>query len=414
MSLFRKEALRRLSSPEELDRSLAVTTSKGWVAVAALLAAAAAVVAWSIEGEVSDYVEARGILLNGGGRIVDAVAAGSGTLVEIAPAAGDAVEKDQLVARIANYEAMERYRGALELVERRKREIADLERADREEDALIDENARRQRERLEQLEQSGRQSVEAARTRLEDHRRLFAENVVTRLTVERSQQAFDRAQRALFDTLRQRDELEARELRRDNERRTRMSDAEARLETAEARAGELETLIDTQRVLAPAAGRVIEIKAAPGAVLAPGASVLSIESGAEELEMLIYLPSIGGKRVAPGMEVLVSPSTARREKYGAMKGVVEEVSAFPASLESIVAMLQNRALAESMTAAGPLYAGRVALVPDPATASGFAWTSPRASNETITAGTLATAEVKLSGEPPIALVAPLVKEALGL
>ena len=44
--LFRQAALDRPSTPERLDRTLYVTTSKGWIALVALLAMAAAIVVW--------------------------------------------------------------------------------------------------------------------------------------------------------------------------------------------------------------------------------------------------------------------------------------------------------------------------------------------------------------------------------
>ena len=413
-SPFRHLALKRLSSPEELDRSLAVTTPKGWLAVVALTVVAAAVVVWSFEGKVSNYVPSQGILVNRGGKIVDAVATGNGTLMRILPAPGDAVEAGDIVAETANFETAERQRGARALVDERVTAVAELREAIASENALVEDNVARQRERLSQLESSARESVESARTRLEDHLRLFDERVITRITVERSQQALDRAQRELFDTLRQRDDIEASEIRRRNEQRGRLGEAEARRQAAERAANEVAALVDTQRIVAPVSGVITEVKAAIGAVLRPGEPVASIETGAEQLEMLMYLPAAEGKKVAEGMEVLVSPSTARREEFGSVLGVVEYVSEFPSSLESIVATLQNPALAQRVSASGAPYAGRVSLVRDPTTASGFAWTSPKASGETLEAGTLATAEVRTGARAPISLAVPLIKEALGL
>lgn len=413
-SPFRQAALNRLANPEELDRALAVTTSKGWLAAAAICGLAAAVLVWSFQGEVSTYVPSQGILLNRGGAIVDAVAMGAGTLTAISVGVGDRIEEGQPVGETANFETMERYRNALALIEERETALADLKTALAREEAAIAQNEARQRGRLEALARSGRQSIETARQRLDDHTRLFEENVVTRLTVERSQQAFDRAQRDLFNTMSQLDDLEAREIRRGNEQEARISESEARLHAAERQAGELGALIETQRILAPVSGKITEIKATIGAVLRPGTPLVSIETGERNLELLMYLPSAEGKRVEPGMEVLISPNTVRREQHGSMRGVVESVSSFPASLDSIVATLQNRELAQSVAASGPPYAGRVSFVPDPGTASGFAWTSPKAASQTVTAGTLATAEVKISGQAPITLAVPLIKEVLGL
>ena len=260
---------------------------------------------------------------------------------------------------------------------------------------------------------AARQSLESARERLESHRQLFEERVTTRMTVERSQQAFDRAQRELFSVLSERDTLESREIQRRNEQKARIVEMESRLHAAQRQANEIESLLDVQQILAPMSGRVTEIKAPEGTVLRTGQSVLSIKTGGEFLEVLIYVPPADGKRVEAGMEALVSPNSVRREEYGSVRGTVESVSAFPISQEGMIAVLQNRNLAQVFSEHGPPYAGRVILTPDPSTASGFAWTSPKAANETLTSGTLAGVEVKTDSQPPITLVVPLLKEVLG-
>ena len=412
--LFRQAALDRLSSPEQLDRALTVTTSKTWLALAAIGVMAAAVVTWSVKGEVPTYVTASGILLSHGGAVVDAVPSGVGTLSRIIPTAGDAVEKGEIVAEVTNREVIERYRGALALVEERKRALGDFRSAAAAEDALVEKNVGRQRGRLERIEGSNRRQVEAARERLENHQQLYQDRIVTRVTVERSQQAFDRAQRELFGTLRERDSLESRELRRRNERETRITEMESRLQAAERQANELATQLDTQRVPAPVSGHVTEIKATVGAVLRPGQPVLSIKTVEGELGVLIYIPPVDGKKIEPGMEVLVSPTTVRREEYGSLKGLVENVSSFPASQEGMIAVLQNRNLVQTLSEDGAPYSGRVLLETDPSTASGFAWTSPKASGEKLTSGTLAAAEIKTKSQAPITLVVPLIKETFGL
>ena len=411
---FRQSALDRLSTPEHLDRALFVTAPRDWLAFGTLAAIAGAVVVWAFVGEVSTYVHANGILLSQGGTVVDAVAAGPGTVARIVPAVGDEVEEGAVVAQIANLEVAERHAGALALVEERRAGLADTRAAVAEENALIEGNLARQRERLADLERSSREAVETARQRLESHRQLFADRVVTRVTVERSQAAFDQAQRDLFGVLSERDNLESTELQRRNGNNTRIGEAEARLLAAERQVNELGVLLDTRQVTAPVSGRVTEIKTQLGAVIQAGQPALSIQSGADNLGVLIYVPPADGRKVETGMEVLVSPSTVRAEEYGYVRGEVENISEFPASIEGMVAVLQNRALAQTFSESGPPYAGRVLLAPDPATASGFAWTSPKASGEVLTDGTLARIEVKIQSQAPITLVAPLLRETFGL
>lgn len=413
-SIFRESALKRLSSPEQLDRALYVTTPKDWLALLTLMAVATLAAAWSFVGEVSTYVRADGILLNRGGRIIDAVSSGTGTLTRIHVAVGDSVERGALLAEISNNEALKRYESALSLVEERRRVVTEVESTVREENRLLVDAQRRHDRRLAQLERAARESLEAARTRLEDHRTLYDDRVVTRVTLERSQAAFDRAQRELFNVMRERDELESRDLQRRTSSRARLVEEASRLQAAERQANELRTTLDTHRITASGSGRVTEIKAAIGAILRPGQPVLSLTSGDERLGALIYVPPAHGKRVRAGMKVLVSPSTLRREEYGSMRGTVESVSAFPVTRDGMIAVLQNQQLALQFAHGGPPYAGEVAFEPDPSTVSGFAWTSPKAASETVSPGTLVAVEVKVESQPPITLVVPLVRQILGL
>ncbi len=408
--IFRQAALDRLSRPELFDRALFVTTPKGWLALATLVAAAVAVGVWSFQGTVSTYVNANGILLSRDGTLVDAVSPGVGTLTRIVPAEHEVVEKGAVVAEITNRELVERRRSAAALVEERQRAVDDFEAATTAEDAVIGSNLERQRDRLAQREASSRRLVEAARERLADYRRLFGERVVTRAVVDRSQQTLDRTEQELFAVLRERDTLEATELRRRNERRLRLTEMATRVDAAKRRVREIDSQLETQHVEAPASGRVTEIKAPIGAVLRAGQPVLSIKTGADSLEVLMYIPPADGKRVEPGMDVLVSPVTHPRKEFGAVRGKVRSVSAFPVSIEGMMSVLQNRSLARSFSDSGPPYAGRVALVADPSTASGVAWTSPKGAGETLSSGTLAGSEIKVDSAPPITLVVPLLRE----
>ena len=65
--LFREAALERLSSPEQLDQQLQVTSPKGWIALVAMWVLLAAVIAWSVLGRVYTKEEGQGILVTAGG-----------------------------------------------------------------------------------------------------------------------------------------------------------------------------------------------------------------------------------------------------------------------------------------------------------------------------------------------------------
>ena len=403
----------KLATPEQLDRALYVTTPKAWLALLVLLAMASAVVYWAVVGEVASYVKGNGIFLTRGGAVFDAASVDGGTLVRIIPSLGDTVKEGEVVAEIHDAETTERLASALALASERSQVLRDRQADITGENALVAESIAKQRANLEELERTGHQLIETAQQRLRGNQVLFEEGLVAETVVEESQEAVDIARRNLFDVKRRRDELESEDLRRRNELKIRLAGAKLDRLEATRQVKELETLIGTWQIRAPVSGRVTAINAQVGAVLAPGQSVLGIETGSGGLDVLMYVSPLDGKRVQPGMPALVSPTTLRHVEYGYMTGTVEAISDFPASLDSMTAILQNQDLAERFSETGPPYFGRIALKRNPATASSFAWTSLKGAEVTITAGTLAEVEIEVHRQSPVSLVAPMIKEKLG-
>ena len=401
-------------TPERLDRALSVTTPKTWLLLSALIALLAAVITWSVVGEVATYVRADGIFLSRDGLVLDIVSTSGGTLDRILPEVGDVLAVGDLVAEISDPAEVERRRSAVAAAGERLQFLRAQEAAAQEENALFEQNLREQRERLEALAEAGREILENARARVSNMEGLAAQGIISQVELEASGRTLDDAQRSLFDVMRRRDQLEADELQRRGLQNASLADARSQHLEAQRRVNEIEAVIDTWRIRATEAGRVTEIKSQLGASLAPGEPVLSIETGAEGMDVLIYVSPADGKRVAPGMPVLVSPGTARRETYGAMNGTVQDLSEFPASPGGMAAVLRNQDLAESFSQNGPPYPGRVALTPNPLSVSGFDWTSQRGEELAITPGTLASVEIRVANEPPIALVLPWFRQVAGL
>ncbi len=405
---------RFIPTSDRVDRTLSVTSARGWIALIVILATAVAVGVWSFLGEVATYVDAHGFLLNRGGKVVDAVATGRGRLDKVLVTVGDGIETNAVVALISNEELAAQHASALALVEERAYALDALKAAVAEEAKIVHANNTRRRKQLDELEATALDMLNVAQTNHGNSRKLYEDRIIQRVDLERSQQELNRARRVLLDLSRDRGLLEANEIKYENDNAVRIREMTGQVEIAKRRLDEIESLLSTGKVLAPVSGQVTEIKATTGSVVHPGVPLVSIRTGTTELEILLYVPPDKGKQVQLGMQALVSPTTVRREEFGAIKGTVASLSPFPVSFEGIVAVLQNENLARSFSSGGPPYAGRVALHSDPATESGFAWTSPKASNLRLTAGTLASVEIKTRAQAPITLAVPLLKELLGM
>jgi HlyD family secretion protein len=132
-----------------------------------------------------------------------------------------------------------------------------------------------------------------------------------------------------------------------------------------------------------------------------------------DVEALIYVPASYGKKVRVGMEVQLMPSTVRREEYGFMLAEVRYVSDYPASSESMLAILQNRQMAQELS--GGIAPIEVRARPIRGqTRSGFRWSSGDGPPFTVGAGTLGSAEIIVDRQAPITLVVPLLRKSLAL
>jgi hypothetical protein len=92
--IYRKEALKHLSSPEQLDQLIQVTSPRYWIALAAVGLLLLAALLWSWFGTIPTLVSARGILLRRGG-VHPIKAPFAGVATRISVLSGDGVPKGQ-------------------------------------------------------------------------------------------------------------------------------------------------------------------------------------------------------------------------------------------------------------------------------------------------------------------------------
>lgn len=99
--LFRKSALEKLSSPEQLDRAIVIAPSSLWVALAGGAMIVAGALLWGVFGRLPVNVEANGIYMRGDhtGGVYSEVA---GMITDVEVEVGDQVKRGQVVAYVAD------------------------------------------------------------------------------------------------------------------------------------------------------------------------------------------------------------------------------------------------------------------------------------------------------------------------
>jgi HlyD family secretion protein len=412
--IFRKVALERLSSPEQLDQLVPLTSPIGWTAVVALAALVAAAIVWSIFGTLPTSVNGSGILVSRGGHVFDAMASVPGTLIDVAKL-GTVVKKGDRLAALDDTELRQNLEHAAEVVKEKQADLAGLTRNFAEQIDLKHKNALAQRDNLARIIAAAEKRRAFYQDLLGKQDKIVQQGFLTQRFQEETRRSMDEADQlarsARSDLLR----LDAEESDLIGRRDLAVLGAEQAVNDARRHAAELKIQLEqATEIVSPLDGVVTEIKARPGTVVAPGKPVLSIETAGRGLELLLYVPPEVGKKVAPGMDVRIEPTTVKKEEYGTLLGKVVAVSDFPMTAEGMASVLQNPQLVTRFMEQGPPYAVRVELVSSPDSASGYRWSGGPGPSVKLSSGTTVRAAITTDRRAPISLLLPLLKGQTGL
>jgi HlyD family secretion protein len=412
--IFRKVALERLSSPEQLDQLVQVTNPRGWLALGALGVMLLAAVGWGIWGSIPTEATGSGILIRQGG-VSDLVTAANGQVEEILVKVGDTITKGQTVARIRQDVIVRQIRDNQSKLTILRSEYQETLRASEEQQRLQGRDLAQQRANLERTIQALEKDMTLLTERMEAERKLLDDGLITKQAFLTTQQTLNTKRDDLATQRLQLNGLDLKGLEDAQQLRDQLKARQAAIRDLELDTRELNAkLTENVSVVSSYSGRVLEILADRGDVVNPGAPILSVEVVSEDLMAVLFVPASSGKRVQPGMVVQVAPSTVKREEYGAILGRVTWVADFPSTSRGMTRLLGNEALVNKLMTEGPPIQVDVALERDPSTPTGFRWSSSRGPAVKISSGTLADGSVVVSKDRPIRLVIPTLREKLGL
>jgi len=417
--IFRKVALERLSSPEQLDSMMRVISPRAWLMLVPLLALIALAIAWSIFGSLPSKVSGRCILINPTG-LAEVVSDSAGRITELNLAVGDRVKAGQVIGLVAQPELLDR----IERAESRLRELEGQDRVLRgfasQGTALSAQARAQQKQNLGSQLKAAEERERLARERAETQARLLEQGLVTRSALIATRQEETGAS---LDAEALRNQIREVDLRRlENEKQTATDATQSRERINEAQR-QLDSLFAARqqatRIVSTYDGRVVEIKANAGMLIAAGSALLTLErdgaagsgdSGA--IVVLAYLPPSEGKRVLRNMEAEIVPATVRREEVGFLRGRVTSVSDYPATFESMMRRLRNEQLVRELAGGTTPFEVQAELQRAPG--GGYLWSSAAGAQVDLKSGTLCHAEFIVSRQRPIALVIPIFKKTVGL
>lgn len=449
--IFRKVSLERLSSPEQLDQLITVTTPRAWLALVAIGCILLAVILWGVFGSIPTKVQGQGILIKSGG-IYNIVHDESGKITDIRVAEGDTVHRGDVLARVDQPQLVDEI-NKLKVQLGQLQSLNDLQlnqdiknmgsslldfynlsnsinnaRMDESDykSAMLDnmralqdekirlkqakineENQQQYVDKLKTLFQSSAVSENDLINETKDMHYLQLETQAAATAVKERQESlaastesYKQAQYAVQLLEKQFESTRAIKIKETEEKIKKLQD----------------NLNQSTEIVSENNGRVLAVNVNKGDIVSSGTKLFSLEreGSTTKLEVVMYIPAEEGKKVIPGMEAQVSPTIIKKEEYGFMQGRVIAVSEYPTTPRHMMLTLGNEELVNQLSGKGASLEVKIDMTVDSSTVSGYKWSSQQGPPLKINSGTICNGSVTIQEQRPIAMVIPMVKKALSI
>ncbi|MBD2387108.1 NHLP bacteriocin system secretion protein [Cylindrospermum sp. FACHB-282] len=475
-SLFRKESIERLSSPEKLDQLMQVVSPRSWLPLVALSSLVGVAIIWSIYGRIPITIEGRGVLIYPR-KVVPVQSKKPGQLMTLNIKVGDAIKKGQVLATIDQmdlYKQLQQQRVKLTQLDSQNQAVGLLQGQRLEQDK---QSTQQQRQYFQQrirelknltplLKTKGNSSIDQQRKSLKQNlKQVQALSPVYQRRMEIRKQLFEKqgvfsadealqAEREYLENLQkisdieiQLKELDVRETEKEKEYRENLAtisdfqgqlqqldskvaaQAQQDLENATSRKKEIQEvnreidklqlqLGDSSEIISQYNGKILELTVTSGQVINAGTRIANIEAEnpGSKLVGLAYFSVAEGKKIEPGMEIQITPETVKRERFGGIIGKVSQISKFPITKESAVNEVGNSEIVEGLTSQQQQGLIQVFsdIVQDSQTFSGYKWSSSTGPQRKISSGTTTVVRVKVEERAPITFMLPILRSFSGI
>lgn len=415
--VFRKVALDRLSSPEQLDQLMHITSPKGWLALLTILLFIVLAIVWGFVGTIPEKVNGQGILLRSGG-VVEVFSTAAGRITDLRMVAGDMIKKGDVIARLDQPEIRQQItimtKQLEELMLKRERIVFFGGGVT----SLRQEQLLQKRSKLQSQIASTKERATLLGDIADRQSELLERGLITETTLMNTQNELTMVKEAIAHYNIELQQLGLSEVSIER-------DEEIELMLIDNQISQLERSIEQQRthyrlstqIVSPYDGRVLELRSKISDIIYQGQALLSLElegMDIKELEAVLFFEAGEGKKIMPGMNVQLSPSTVSREEYGTLLARVTNVSEYVATPEGMMKVLGNEHLVSELTSDAAAIKIVADLIPDSETFSGYRWSSAQGPSVEIFSGTLAEASVTIRQRRPISLVLPFFRRLTGI
>lgn len=412
--IFRKAALDKLSSPEQLDQLMQVTSPKGWIALAACAALLLTALLWSIFGRIPTKVQARGILIKQGG-VFMATSRGDGNVEKILARTGDLVTKGQVLAQVSQPELKLRIAQTTETLARLQKEFDQLKRYQAEEALHEAETFEKQRGTLKEIISDYEKQLTWLTQRAQAQAELEKKELLTKSQVLETQIKLANTQHDMSQANVQLRQVDISAMQSQERRRQAVQEKENQIRSTEDQLQYLNNLYELNTaIMSPFSGHVLEVMVKPGQLLTPNTPILSLQADTPLMEARLFLPPAQGKLVQKAMSVDISPVSVKKEEYGFVLAKVEAVSLFPSTPQGMLGLLENQALVAEFSQGGAPIEVVASLQTRPGSDHEYIWSSAKGPPIQLTSGTICDAWITLTNQRPISFVLPIFRGSSSL
>ncbi|MFA5479459.1 MAG: NHLP bacteriocin system secretion protein [Candidatus Muiribacteriota bacterium] len=415
--LFRKAALDRLSSPEQLDKTLTIVSLKGWIILAASALIIVSLLFWSFFGKIPYRITGTGMLIKTGG-IYDISHISEGKVTDVRIRVNDIISKGDVIGRIEQLELLEELKTTRQKLADFKQDLKNLEALKTEKEAIQIVLIEQEINALNQSIKNLHDRVAFLKDKIDREKILVKERVITRQQVALTENELKSAYEEIARNENLIKQKELSKIENEKLRIEEISRVNNEIKNMEKRIIELQDMFnDRTRIVSPYDGRVIEVLTTENDIISAGQSLVRIEligKQIKELETVVYIPVTLGKKIKPGMKVEISPSTVKKEEFGYILGRVSSVSEYPVTKNAMMKTLGNEILINTIAQDGAPIEVFADLHTDSETVSGFKWSSKSGPPSKIYSGTLCDVNITVSEIRPINFIIPEIRKRLGI
>ena len=348
--VFRKSALDKISSLDQLDQTMKVVKPYDFISVIAILVIILAALVWSIVGSIPEQVTAMGVLISSDD-VIDVTYTNQGSVKHVFVERGDYIRNGEVIARIERTDMLD--------------QITQTQ-------TTIDNLLKTQ----ELLNQNTKNGISKERRM----RELFEKGLITENDYVASKQTSLDIDRQV------------------NEKKHELAVLKENYQKA-------------TRVVSPTTGIVLEVSVDKNDYVNAGTTIALIgKDKSSPSEAILFISATDGKKIEQGMNIGIIPSTVKREEYGYIQGIVTEVSDYPVTEAYMSTVLKNSMLTRTFSQIQNPVEVRASIIPDPTTPSGYKWSSSKGPNKRMSPGIMCSSTITVDGKRPIELVVPLFKK----